>query len=150
MARTVRNLPVNYPQPLATQILKAEGHRQASMLRQEIVTDLLGVLNEAREPGTRVRLLKLIESNLKSGMTAAEKAEELWPTLQDVREVLTADTEAKPAATRKHLTLFEQFDKVHHRSLELLKSSFEHIHVILDRLQPPEPEDFSSPAKRGN
>lgn len=118
------------------------------MLRQEIVTDLLGILNETREPGIRVRLFKLIESNLRAGVTASEKADELWPTLQEVREVLTADTKAKPAAMRKHLTLFEQLDKVHHRSLELLESSFEHIQVILERLQPPEPAGpNTAPAK---
>lgn len=138
MARTARNLPANYPQPLASQILKAEAHRQASMVRQEVVTDLLTVLSEAREPGVRLRLIRLIEANLKTGVAAAEKAEELWPTVQDVRDVLTSDTEAKPSALRKHLTLFEQLDKVHHRSLELLESSHEHIEVILERLRPQE------------
>jgi hypothetical protein len=140
MARTSRTLPANYPQPLATQILKADGHRQASILRQEIVTELLGVLSEAREPGIRVRLIRLVEAHLKAGRNAAAKAEELWPEIDTVKEILTAKADAKPAASKKHLALFEQFDKVHHRSIELLENSFQNIALILDRLQPPDPD----------
>jgi hypothetical protein len=44
-----RTLPANYPQRLATQILKSEAQRQAGILRQEVVTELLSILAESRE-----------------------------------------------------------------------------------------------------
>jgi hypothetical protein len=139
MAQTGRNVPPTFPQPLGNQIQKADTQRQVSMLRQEIVSDLLSVLGEARESGVRLRLIRLVEANLKRGLAATSKAEELWPDMQKVRAVLDGQTESKPALARKHLKVFEQADKVHRRSLDLLHSSFENIQVILDRLQPVEP-----------
>src|SRR6266404_3323766 len=99
---TLRSLPVNYPQPLAAQILKADFRRQASMLRQEIVSDLLGVLTEAREPNVRRRLAKLIEANLKLGIAAASKEENLWPEIDQVKEIVGGRPEIKPATAKKH------------------------------------------------
>jgi len=138
MARSARSIPPNYPQPIGTQLLKADAQRQISIVRQEVVTDLLSVLADLREPQVRQRLVKVIESNLRAGLTAAEKAESLWPELQAVQESLAAKADLKPALAKKHLKLFEQFDRVQRRSLALLAESFDHIRVILDRLQPPD------------
>jgi hypothetical protein len=136
MAQTARNVPPTYPQALGYPILKADACRQASMLRQEFVTDLLSALGDSRESAVRLRLIRLIQSNLKTGLAAAGKAEDLWPGLDDAKEALAAQAGAKPAMAKKHLRLFEQLDKVHHRSLDLLHGSFENIQLILDRLQP--------------
>ena len=145
MAQTPRSIPANFPQPLGNQILKAESQRQASMLRQEFAADLIAVLTESREPGTRGRLIQLVESHLRLGIRAARKAEDLWPELEEVRDVVAKKAEAKPALARKHLKLFEQFDRVQQRSLALLENSFENIQLILDRIQPIDPA-FSKPA----
>ncbi|MFO1498454.1 MAG: hypothetical protein U1G07_08700 [Verrucomicrobiota bacterium] len=134
-----RTIPANYPQPLGNQLQKADAFRQASMLRQEMVTDLLAVLSEAREPGVRQRLIRLVESHLKAGMTAAQRAEDLWPTEEEAGQMIAAKPDLKPAAAKKHLKVFQQWNKVQHRSLELLESSFENISLILARLRPPEP-----------
>jgi hypothetical protein len=152
MAQHARSLPANYPQPIGTQILKADAQRQASMLRQEIVTDLLGLLPDTREAHVRARMVRLIESYLKSGAAAAERAEELWPDAVEVKELLAARAELKPATARKHLSLFDQLDRTHRRSLELLQDSFGNIRLILERLRPPEPPeahaDTTAPPKK--
>lgn len=151
MAQTPRSIPTNYPQPLGTRIQKADAQRQASVLRQEFVTELVSILSETKEPAVRGRLLRLIASNLKLGMTAARKAEDLWPELEDVKELVEKNGEAKPAVAKKHLRLFEQFDRVQRRSLALLENSFENIQVILDRTQPAEQPlkaPTASPGKR--
>ena len=132
-APTPRTLPANYPQPLGTQMLRADFQRQFSMLRQEIVSDLLGVLTEAYEPAIRAQVLKLIENHLRSGLAAARKAEDLWPDLEDARETISG-TELKPAVQRRHLKLFEQFDRVQRRSWPLLNDSFANVRLILDRV----------------
>jgi hypothetical protein len=132
-----RSLPANYPPVLATQIFKSEAQRQAGILRQEVVTDLLSILAESREAPVRNRLVKLVEANLKAGLVAVQKAEDLWPDLDEAKEVIEGDGETKPAVVRKHLKVLEQFNRVHQRSLTLLKESFQHIRVILDRVQPP-------------
>ena len=137
MAQTPKSIPANYPQPLGTQILKADGHLQASILRQEIVTDLLGILNETREPAVRSRLVRLVEGYLKAGVAAAHKAEELWPSLEEAKETFAALPDLKPSLAKKHLKQFEQFDGVQHRSLDLLEASFGNIRVILERLRGP-------------
>jgi len=131
---------------LGNQIQKADTQRQVSMLRQEMMSDLLSVLGEARENGVRLRLIRLVELNLKRGLAATSKAEELWPDMQKVRTILDGQSESKPALARKHLKIFEQADKVHRRSLDLLHSSFENIQLILDRLQPVEPASATPPS----
>ncbi len=108
------------------------------MLRQEVVADLLGVLNEARENTVRLRLMKLVEGNLKAGVAAAQRAEALWPTVQEVQETVAKLPQLKPALAKRHLTLFNQLDRVQRRSLVLLTDSFANIRVILDRVRPPE------------
>ena len=139
MALSARSIPSNYPQPVGTQMLRAEAQRQASMLRQEILTDLLSVLADAREPSVRQRLVRMAETNLRGGIRAAEKAQALWPERQELEELIAKRVDTKPAAAKKQLQLFEQLDKVHHRSMALLTDSFEHIRVILDRVHPPDP-----------
>jgi hypothetical protein len=137
MAQSARTIPANYPGTLGIQILKAEAQRQASMLRQEVVTDLLSILSETRETNVRNRLIKLVEANLRAGLTAAQKAEDSWPEAAEAKELLENRKDAKPAVARKQLKVFEQCDRVHRRSLALLNDSFDHIRVILDRLQVP-------------
>ena len=139
MAQSGRNIPATFPQPSGNQILKADAQRQISMLRQEMVTDLLSILSDSREASVRGRLIKLIEANLRHGWAAARRAEDLWPSLDDVRQIIEKRSDIKPAAARKHLKLFEQLDRVQHRSLALLSHSFENIRLILDRIQPTEP-----------
>jgi hypothetical protein len=139
MAQTPRTIPANYPQPLGTQILKADAQRQFSMLRQEIVTDLLAVLSDAREPQVRARLIKLVETHLHSGLAAANKAQALWPELEHVKEIIAKDTDTKPSVAKRHLHVFERLDRVQRRSLDLLHDSFENIQLILDRVRPVEP-----------
>lgn len=117
--------------------MKADAHLQASVLRQEFVTELVAVLAESREGSVRTRLIKLIEANLRMGMAEARKAESLWPEMGEVRESVEKNA-AKPAVARKHLKLFEKFDRVQRRSLALLENSFENIELILERTQPPE------------
>jgi hypothetical protein len=136
--QTARSLPAHFPQPFGSQILKAEADRQMSILRQEIVTELLGVLAEARELGVRTRLIRLVEHNLKHGLRQAEKSEEVWPELGELEAALKDGDEIKPAAAKRYLGTFQQLDKVHRRSLDLLKDSFQNIRLILDRLQPAE------------
>jgi hypothetical protein len=131
---TTRAVPANYPQPLGTSMLKADAQRQISMLRQETVTELLSILAETHEPAIRLRLIKLIENQLRSGLAAVERAEDLWPSLQDAREViLTPDR--KPAVQKRHLRVYEQLDRVQRRSWELLHDSFDNVRLILDRVQ---------------
>jgi hypothetical protein len=132
-----RILPANYPQPLGNHVLRADVHRQMSILRQEIVTELLSVLGEAREPAVRSRLVKLIESQLRTGRAALEKAENLWPTLAEAKEAVQS-TETKPATQKRHLKLFEHFDRVQRRSWALLHDSFDNVRLIVDRVQPAE------------
>ncbi len=140
-----RSLPANFPQTLGVPMLKSEAQRQISMLRQEFVTELLGVLSLAREPGLRAKLLKLVEHNLRAGIAAAERTESLWPNANDARAFLENQVETKPTTVRKQVSVFEQLDKSHTRALGLLKDSFDHTRVILDRLQPaPLPEAVST------
>ncbi len=149
MALAPRTIPANFPQPLGTRIQKADTHRQASMLRQEFVTELVVVLAEAREGAVRTRLIKLIETNLRLGMAAARKAEDLWPEMGEVRDLVEKNA-TKPAVARKHLKLFEQLDRVQRRSLALLENSFENIELILERTQPPERDlPKTAPASMG-
>src|SRR5207248_3577328 len=98
-----RSIPAHYPAPLGVQILKADAHRQASMLRQEIASELLPLLGDAREPQLRQRLVRLVENQLRAGRASAQKAGDQWPHLQDVQERLTRATDLKPAAAKKHL-----------------------------------------------
>jgi hypothetical protein len=121
------------------QILRAEAQRQMSMLRQEVAVDLLGILSQSREAPARQRIIKLTEAHLRAGITAAERAEHLWPDVDGVKTAIEGEEETKPAAAKKHLRVFDQMDRVHQRSLSLLHESFEHIRVILDRVQPMEP-----------
>jgi hypothetical protein len=144
MAIASRSIPANYPQPLGSRIQKAEALRQASVLRQEFVTELVAVLAQSKETPVRDRLIKLIETNLRLGMAAARKAEDLWPELAEVREIVEKNA-AKPSTARKHLKLFEQFDRVQRRSLALLENSFENIQLILERSQPPD-QNLPKPA----
>jgi hypothetical protein len=141
MAQSARSIPANYPQPLGMQLLRADAQRQDSIARQEIVTDLLAVLNETRDTAVRAKLLRLVQTNLKRGLASAEKARDLWPDSEAIEKGVADRPEAKPAQLRKHRALLEQLDKVQQRSLALLDTSFEHIQLILDRLQPtPAPE----------
>lgn len=105
-------------------------------MRQEVVTDLLNILSVAQDPGIRLRLLRMIENNLRLGVASSERAKNLWPSLEDVKATVEGRPNIKPAAVKKQLKLFEQWDKVHERSLSLLSNSFGHIRVILDRLKP--------------
>lgn len=146
MAQTARNIPANYPQPLGNRILRADAQRQVSMVRQEMVTHLLGVLSETRDQSIRSRLIKLIESNLRSGILSARRSEGLWPSLDDARTAIEGRKDAKPAVVKKHLKLFEQYDRVQRRSLALLDDSFESVRVILERLQPSESAALPSAA----
>lgn len=139
MAQTVRNLPASYPQPLGSQILKADAQRQLSMVRQEVVTDLLTLLTSVRDPSVRERLVKLLEAHLKSGISAAQRSQDLWPEAEAVKKLIESDDKRKPTASKKFLRLFEQYDRVQRRSLALLEESFGHARVILDRIQPVEP-----------
>jgi hypothetical protein len=134
MAKSPRSIPVHYPQPLATQILKAETYRQASMLRQEMATELLGILAEAREPNVRSRLIRFVESNLAAGMTAARRSEELWPDMKDAEKVI-AEKNPKPGTARKNLSLFREYDDLQRKSRRLLDDSFKNVRLILDRLK---------------
>ena len=149
MAQTIRTIPASFPQPLGNRLLNADTQRQISILRQEVVTELLAVLGEVREGGVRTRLIKIIETNLRQGLAAARRSEELWPSVDEVKQTIQARPETKPALVNKHLKLFEQYDRVQHRSLGLLADSFEHIRVILDRVQPPEPMP-AKPTVKGN
>jgi hypothetical protein len=140
MAQSARSIPANFPQPLGMRLLRADAQRQASIVRQEIVTDLLAVLSEARDSAVRAKLLRLVQANLKKGQSSAEKARELWPD-DELIEKTFANPDAKPSQLKKQRALLEQLDKVQQRSLALLDSSFEHIQQILERLQPtPQPE----------
>jgi hypothetical protein len=141
MAQSARTIPAHFPQPLGMQLLRAEAQRQASIARQEIVTDLLAVLNEVRDTAVRTKLLRLVQTHFKKGLLCAQKARELWPDSAAVEETFSERPDTKPAQLRKHRALFEQLDKVQQRSLALLDSSFEHIQLIMERLQPtPSPE----------
>jgi hypothetical protein len=149
MAQTARNLPANYPQPLGNQILKADALRQVSMVRQEIVTDLLAVLPDTHEPAVRARLVKLVEGHLKTGMAAALRSQELWPDMAKAKEIIHGDEKLKPATVKKQLRLFEQLDLVQRRSLALLENSFTNIRLILDRMQTTVPlPNTASPASK--
>jgi hypothetical protein len=109
------------------------------MVRQEIVTDLLGLITDVREPAIRIRLLKLVRGHLRSGLASTQRAEQLWPALEEVKKRLQEDNSMKPAAAKRHLQLFEQLDRVQSRSLDLLHGSFDNIQLILERLQPADP-----------
>jgi hypothetical protein len=149
MAQSFRTIPHNYPSSLAFEMLKANVLRQASMIRQEFVTELLSVLSETHEPNVRSRLTKLIEANLKAGIAAAQKCEAGWPEMENAKQVIESKTEAKPALGKKYLKLFEQMDRVQQRSLGLLRDSFHHTQVILDRLQAPAPTPPDAPGAPG-
>src|SRR5690348_12605931 len=92
-----------------------------------------------------MRLIRMIEGNLRAGITAAVKARDNWPKLPEVQQSIAQKSDLKPAAAAKFLKLFDQFDRVQVRSLTLLEESFEHIRVILDRLQAPEPTQSRAP-----
>jgi hypothetical protein len=136
MAQSIRTLPANFPQPLGSQILRADTQRQLSILRQEVVTELLSLLADAQDARQRQRIIKLIETNLRAGNAAAEKAENLFPNLDEVKQKLESQEEVKPAVVKKHLKAFEQFARVQERSLTLLHESFDHIRLILERVKP--------------
>jgi hypothetical protein len=135
MAQTPRLLPSNYPQPLASQILKADAQRQQSMLRHEFAAELIGVLSEAREAPVRTKLTRLIETNLKSGLAAAQRSQELWPESNAAQTLFGEESELKPAQRKRFLSVFVQLDRVHRRSLSLLNDSFANIRLILDKIQ---------------
>jgi hypothetical protein len=144
MAQSARNIPANFPQPLGMQLLKADAERRASMVRQEIVTDLLAILAEARENAVRSKLVRLSQANFKTAQTCAQRARELWPDEDEIEKTFADRPEIKPVQLRKHRKLFDQLNKVHQRSLSLLDTSFEHIQLILDRLQPSSPIDAAN------
>src|ERR1051325_3312518 len=146
MAQSTRLLPSNYPQPLASQILKADAQRQVSILRQEFATDLIGVLAEARELPVRSKLLRLIEANLSSGLAAPQRSKDLWPEGTLVKELFGESTEHKPVQAKRFLKVFEQLDRVHQRSLSILGASFENVRLILDRSQLAPPAVAKGPA----
>jgi len=146
MAKSPRTIPANYPQPLGTQMLKAETQRQIAMVRQEVVTELLSILGETHETGVRSRLIKLVEANLRSGLAATRKAEDLWPELEEAREAIEKHAGEKAAMVKKHLSLFDQLDRIQRRYLDILHHSFDNIQVILDRLQPPLPAAAPAPS----
>jgi hypothetical protein len=131
---TTRAVPANYPQPLGSQMLRADGQRHISMLRQEILTELLSMLTEAHEPAIRSRLTRLIESQLRSGFSALQRAENLWPDSDEAREVI-GGSKLKPAVQKRHLKLFDRLDRVQRRSWDLLNDSFANVRLILDRVQ---------------
>ena len=128
------------------QLLRADAQRQASIARQEIVTDLLAVLTETRDTAARGKLLRLVQTNLKKGLAAAEKARAFWPDLEAIEKSFAERPDTKPAQVRKHRALLQQLDKVQQRSLALLDTSFDHIQLILDRLQPTPAPDQSAGA----
>lgn len=150
MAKSPKTIPGNYPQPLGTQILKAETFRQISILRQEMATELLSILADAREPAVRSRLIRLIEANLSAGLTTARRAEDLWPDLDEAKEIIES-AGAKPSVAQRNLKLFLQFNDLQTRTLQLLNDSFGHVRLILDRVQPapsPTPNPAAAPAAR--
>ena len=116
-------------------LLKAEAQRQISITRQEIVSDLITVYAAAREPTVRKLLVRLIETNLRSGLVAAKRTDDLWPELQEAEAMIEEASREKPSTARKHRKLFEQLDRVQGRSLKLLHDSFDNIQLILDRMQ---------------
>jgi hypothetical protein len=134
MAHSPRALPSNFPQPLASQILKAEAQRQQSIVRQEFATELIGILTEANEGTVRAKLMRLIEANLKSGCAAAERSRSLWPDLAAVKATFGEGSELKPVQAKRFLKAYEQLDRVHNRSLGLLADSFTNVRLILDRI----------------
>jgi hypothetical protein len=115
-------------------MLKADAQRQISMLRQELLTELLSILTEAHEPGIRARIARLVETQLRSGLLALEKAESLWPSQAEAKEVIE-EPELKPALQKRWLKVFEQLDKVQSRSCGLLRDSFANVRLILERVQ---------------
>jgi hypothetical protein len=119
------------------------------MLRQEVATELLSLLADAQDLPLRQRIIKLVESNLRAGNAAAEKAESLFPELDELKQKLESLEEVKPAVVKKHLKAFEQFARVQERSLALLHESFDHIRLILERVKPagPAPADKAVPAE---
>ena len=136
MAKSPRHIPNHYPEPLAALILKAETYRQASILRQEIVTDLIEIVTHITEPGARRKLIHLIERNLRAGLAAVEKAEKLWPDEKEAQQILQEKC-SKPATAQKHLKLFKEFDQVTKKSLQLLHESHANIQIILEKLNVP-------------
>jgi hypothetical protein len=135
MGRIARSIPLNYPPALAAPISKADALRQISIVRQEIITDLLSLLADTHEADVRRRLIRCIESNLKAGLLSSSKAESLWPSVEDATRLIQQRQDAKPAVSRRHLSLFNQLDRTHRRSLALLQESFQHGQEILSRLQ---------------
>ena len=134
MANSPRALPSTFPQPLASQILKAEAQRQLSIVRQEFAAELIGVLTEAKEGTVRAKLMRLIETNLKLGIAAAERSKNLWPESAVVQGTFGESSELKPAQAKRFLKAYEQLDRVHNRSLGLLADSFTNVRLILDRI----------------
>ncbi len=134
MPKSPSQVPNSFPPALGFQILKSETQRQAAIIRQEILTDLVTLLDAVKDPAARKKLIGLIETHFKAGTRALEKSQELWPDTASVREEIEAQ-ETKPATQQKNLKLFEQFDAVHGKSIALLQTSFEHIHVILEKAQ---------------
>jgi hypothetical protein len=137
MAKNPKTVPASYPQPLGAHMLRADAQRLMSMMRQEIVTELLSLLADTHEAAVRQRVIRLIEGQLRSGLTALHRAKSLWPDLQEAKEAIDVP-EGKPALQKRHLQLYAQFDRVQQRSWGLLHDSFENIRLILDRVQRPE------------
>ena len=134
MAKTPKELPVNFPQRLLIALLKSEACRQAGMIRQEILAELLDVLEQANEGSIRYRLIHSIQTNLKAGIAAAEKSESLWPGDDEAKE-LVQSLEVKESIKAKHLKAFADWDRRHKRSLNLLQESFANIRIIVERIQ---------------
>jgi hypothetical protein len=135
MAKSPRSIPAQYPQPLASIVLKAEIYRQASILRQEIAADLLSIASESKEPVVRAKLIRLVETNLASGVAATRKCEELWPEAAEAERII-AEKCPKPASANRNMALFRKFDDLQRKSMRLLQDSFKNIRLIIDRMQP--------------
>jgi hypothetical protein len=136
MARPPKELPHNFPPRLLIQMLKSETCRQAGMIRQEILTELLSIVEQTSDPSIRKRLIRLVEINLKAGLSVVEKSEELWPASADAEESFQT-LDSKESIKARHLRLYQEWDKRHARSLELLQESFSNIRLILAKARPP-------------
>jgi hypothetical protein len=135
MAKTPKQIPEGYSQPLGMRILKADAYRQASMLRQEVAAELVGILGEREEHSLRRRLVRFIEQNVDAGTQAATKARETWPDHDEAMEIIDG-TELKDSQKKKQREIFERFEGLNDKSHSLLENSFRHIRIILERLHP--------------
>jgi hypothetical protein len=135
MAKTAKSLSDSYPQPVASWILKAELQRQNSLLRHELVAELVDLATEISAPDERKKLLAALDRNLRLGVECAREAEKLWPEAGLVQQRIGEATEKK-SLQQKHLNLFKQLESAHRKSLRVLLDSFDHVQAVVDKIRP--------------